>query len=213
MLPPKPAPMMRAPRQPSRAHALSTMASTAGVETSKSSRRLLCDSLSSSPMRAKSRCFSASTNACTRAISESTCLRRLGCPDSASRRRWLYGVSASDRCSPESMTAIATSSGKGTTWYSRVPQSSSSALPRRPRADANWSITPTCTPVACCSARWHITAASLPSMSGRRPAATATRSAADELMPAAGGTSEATCTAWAPTPSSAPTACTYFSPP
>jgi hypothetical protein len=65
-------------------------------------------------MRTKSRAWSASTKACTRAISESTCRMRLGSCASASCRRWLYGVEASERCSPESITAIATSSGKGT---------------------------------------------------------------------------------------------------
>src|SRR3989441_5317026 len=71
MLPPKPAPMMRAPRQPSTPQAHSTNASTFGVDTSKSSRRLWCDSLRRTPNRSKRRSFSASTKAWTRAISDS----------------------------------------------------------------------------------------------------------------------------------------------
>src|ERR1041384_266299 len=62
MLPPKPAPMMRAPRHPSMDHARSTIASTPGVDTSKSSRRLMWDSRRRAPIRAKSR--SPSRRAC-----------------------------------------------------------------------------------------------------------------------------------------------------
>src|SRR5216683_2140154 len=54
-LPPKPAPMMRAPKQPAMLHAFSTSASTVGVETSKSSRRLSCDCFNSRPISLKSR--------------------------------------------------------------------------------------------------------------------------------------------------------------
>ena len=67
-------------------------------------------------------------------------------------------------------------------------------------------MTPTRTPVAFCSARWHASAASLPSMSGFNPAASATRSAAEELIPALGGTWEVTRTACGSTPSSSPIA-------
>jgi len=59
---------------------------------------------------------------------------------------------------------------------------------------------------AFCSARWQARAASIGSMSGRRPTATATRSAADELTPVDGGTSEVTVTACDFTPSSSPIA-------
>src|SRR6266852_2293703 len=89
MLPPKPAPMMRAPRQPSTPQACSTSASTVGVDTSKSSRRLWCDSLSRTPNRSKRRSLSASTKAWTRATSDSKWRRRFGLPASASRRRSL----------------------------------------------------------------------------------------------------------------------------
>src|SRR5215472_3203257 len=113
-LPPKPAPMRRAPRQPGTPHARSTSASTAGVETSKSSRRLRCDAFNSSPRAPMSRASRARANACTRSISDSTCRRRLGIPLSASRRRWLYGVSASERWMPVSITARTRSPGNGT---------------------------------------------------------------------------------------------------
>src|ERR1700730_5564727 len=89
MLPPKPAPMMRAPRHPWTPYAFSTSASTFGVDTSKSSRRLRCDSLRRTPRCSNRRSLRASTKACTRAISDSTCLSRLGLPVSASRRRSL----------------------------------------------------------------------------------------------------------------------------
>src|SRR4029077_8328257 len=125
----------------------------------------------------------------------------------------LYGVSARERCSPESITTIASSSGKGTAWYSRVVQASSLACPPRPRAEDDWSITPTFTPVAFCSARWQASAASMPSISGRSPTAVATSSAADELIPALGGTSEETVTICGPAPSSSLNACTYARPP
>src|SRR6266571_2378371 len=74
-------------------------------------------------------------------------------------------------------------------------------------------MTPTCTPVASCSARWHVRAAWTPSIRGLSPTATATNRAADELIPDPGGTSDSTCTDCGPTPSCSPMARTYSSPP
>ena len=61
-------------------------------------------------------------------------------------------------------------------------------------------MTPTCTPVAFCSARWQASAACLPSISGAMPAAIATSSAADELSPEPGGMFDATFTVCGATP-------------
>ena len=140
--------------------------------------------------------------------------RRFGTNASASRRRSLYGVCASERCSPESITAMASSSGNGTARYSRVAQSRSSAWPRRPSADANWSITPTCTPVARCSARWHASAASHaihvgPETDGDRHEQRGRRAQPRARM----GRRTCTRTACGAAPSSSPIARTYARPP
>ena len=111
-------------------------------------------------------------------------------------RRSLYAERSSRRVEPVSVTTIATSSsGSGTARNASDRQSSSSAAPSSPIAEANWSISPQATPTYSFSPRWAIRASDIRSVPGSSPPASASAdassSAAELESPAPCGRSDA----------------------